>query len=129
MFLQSVLYVFGTMVFFHREIKRKRLPYAETSLVPKNIFPSWKIWMHLPSFSCFTTKIYTNVHPAVEKFFHSHMDNIMSHRSHIWFANIYELNIYFEVSDGGLFVMQKINSFNKELDICRLFFVKIEQRQ
>ena len=41
------------------------------------------VWMHLPSFSCFTTKIYTNVHPAVEKFFHSHMDNIMSHRSHI----------------------------------------------
>ena len=30
----------GTMVFFHPEIRRKRLPYAETSLVAKNIFPS-----------------------------------------------------------------------------------------
>ena len=33
-------YVSGTMVFFHPEIRRKRLPYAETSLVAKNIFPS-----------------------------------------------------------------------------------------
>ena len=30
---------------------------------------------------------------------------------------LYELNTYFEASDGGLFVMQKIISSNKEIYI------------
>lgn len=45
------------------------------------------------------------------------LDNAMSHRSHICFADVYELNTYFEASDGGLFVMQKIISSNKEIYI------------
>ena len=85
--------------------------------------------MHLPSFSYFTTKIYASVHPVVEKSFHSHLDNTMSHRSHICFADVYELNTYFKASDGGLFVMQKIISSIKEIYISHHSMLNFEQKQ
>lgn len=81
--------------------------------------------MHLPSFCCFTTKIYAGAHPVVEKSFRSHLDDTMSRRSHICFANLYELNTYFETSDGGLFVIQKNHIIDKRNTYFTLFYTKL----
>lgn len=57
--------------------KKKKITLCRNILGCKNIFPSWKIWMHLPLSVFFIIKIYASALPVVVRLFLCLQNNIL----------------------------------------------------